>query len=371
MDMDFSLVESLPDYRNNDNILISNNPPDDLWIQDNERRYTNIKATIMYDVRIYVDVPYDADDAFKDSVQQLNDLRPLNPFDHERLSFKKQDEILEIQQEIVFLWLKYCITKCIDRRTSIPNYLQYEESFRIQSYVATICNQYVQQKTHDDDEIFFQFKQRIQKIEFNGFYDKETCINIVNGYIGHSRKLFIPSVVNDICLLYFSYVNIMYAFCDDNGDVNKNAKGCMTLFHSNNLNDFIKMLVKHVIKDKYGFSMDMANIRLWMKNNKTETYCEWLLFDSKNYQMSLWRLLKKNNIELSSNMCFMIDIKNGNTNEWSKMVVDSNYYPDFKYPSQLKDLLDMGGLELDIAKRRLIKHRGNLSQILQDIYITQ
>eukprot|EP01084_Bolivina_argentea_P109113 195025_1 len=245
---------------NCDETLIINNRPDVSWIKDHERQYKINKSSIKYDMRIYVDVPYDAGDEFRDHIRRLNQLRPLNQFDRS-VSVKRKEEIPELQEECVFLWLKYYINTCIERRTSIPNFLKSEQLF--QNYFDTICNQYVHCKVHDDDEMFSQFKQRIRKIALKCFYDKETCINIVNGYIGHSQKLFIPSVVNDMCLLYYSYVNIMYVFCDDNGDVKNNTKGCMTLFHSNNLNDLIKMLVKNVIKDKYVSWTDMSNIRLW------------------------------------------------------------------------------------------------------------
>ncbi len=45
----------------NDRYLIANNSADIIWIESSERKYKTTKSSINYDMRIYIDIPYEAE----------------------------------------------------------------------------------------------------------------------------------------------------------------------------------------------------------------------------------------------------------------------------------------------------------------------
>eukprot|EP01084_Bolivina_argentea_P110050 196569_1 len=114
-----------------DPYLISNNAPDIVCLEASDRKYKVVKSSILYDARIYVYIPFEADDELRICVRKLNELRPLNFLDEEYdASDKRAEEIQQIQEECVFLWIKCWVNKCIYRRTSIAQFLLIEKHFQ-------------------------------------------------------------------------------------------------------------------------------------------------------------------------------------------------------------------------------------------------
>eukprot|EP01084_Bolivina_argentea_P137330 241852_1 len=146
----------------NDRYLIANNSADIIWIESSERKYKTTKSSINYDMRIYIDIPYEADDELRINAKQLNELRPLNSFD--RVSDERRTEMMSLQKKCVFLWIRYWCKKIIERRTSIPSFIKFETYF--QTYFINIMNQYIRCTINAQDDIFEQFTNRLNQIEF-------------------------------------------------------------------------------------------------------------------------------------------------------------------------------------------------------------
>merc|ERR1712228_407386 len=101
-----------------DEYLIANNPPDIVWIDDNEQTYKTTKTSINYDRRMYISVPFEVEERLKSLSKRLTELKPLNQFD--RISDDRKENINNLQKECIFLLIRYFCVKIIERRCSVP-----------------------------------------------------------------------------------------------------------------------------------------------------------------------------------------------------------------------------------------------------------
>ncbi|MCP4054481.1 MAG: hypothetical protein GY739_15770 [Mesoflavibacter sp.] len=64
---DNNIMDSINNENENENEnkidpnLIANNSADIVWIESSERKYKTTKSSINYDMRIYIDIPYEAE----------------------------------------------------------------------------------------------------------------------------------------------------------------------------------------------------------------------------------------------------------------------------------------------------------------------
>merc|ERR1712228_97274 len=146
-----------------DEYLIANNPPDIVWIDDNEQTYKTTKTSINYDRRMYISVPFEVEEKLKSLSKKLTELKPLNQFD--RISDDRKENINNLQKECIFLLIRYFCVKIIERRCSVPSFIKLERLY--QRYFAQICNEYMQARIDSDEQLFDQFIFRLKEIEFS------------------------------------------------------------------------------------------------------------------------------------------------------------------------------------------------------------
>ena len=131
--------------------------------ENNERRYLTTKSSIQYDMRIYIDIPYDAHEELTKLRKNLNDLRPLNSFD--RISDTKRQDIRDIQRKFVLLWIKYYCMKIVHRKTSIPSFIRLEKYYQI--YFGKVLDEYLNTSIHAKQQVFEAFIGRLKDIKFS------------------------------------------------------------------------------------------------------------------------------------------------------------------------------------------------------------
>merc|ERR1712129_618645 len=155
-------VDLQPIEEEKNEYLIANNPLDSAWIEQNETSYKNTKSSINYDCRMYISLPFDAQDILKSNAKKLTELKPLNQFD--RLSEERKQRISELQRECTFLLIRHFCVKVIERRNSIPSFIKLERLY--QRFFAAICSDYLETRIDCDDETFETFIFRLREIEF-------------------------------------------------------------------------------------------------------------------------------------------------------------------------------------------------------------
>eukprot|EP01084_Bolivina_argentea_P203058 346847_1 len=118
--------------------MIRNNPPDYAWIKEYGSIYTNVKST--------------NDSKFQDCI------RPNDPLS--MISIERKEEIQQLQQECLILWLKFWIVICIRKRICIVKFLKNKNEELFEKHFSRICNQYEKCKINDEEKIFLKFKQK-------------------------------------------------------------------------------------------------------------------------------------------------------------------------------------------------------------------
>ena len=144
--------------------LVGNNAPDVGWITDSERKFKQTKGSINYTMRIYVDVPYDADELLRKAVRKLNEMRPLNQKDLQLHSDQEKKDIKIAKTNLLFLWVRYWCLKCIDRKTNVPSFVTTEPIYKI--FFQNIMNEYYRIHSEEDPPIFEKFKVRLNSVAF-------------------------------------------------------------------------------------------------------------------------------------------------------------------------------------------------------------
>merc|ERR1712228_29563 len=142
-----------------DDFLISNNPPDTVWIDDNEATYKNTKTSINYDVRVFISLPFEVEDSLKSKTKQLSELKPFDESD--RISNDRKEQIRNLQKECLFLLIRYFCVKIIERRCSVPSFIKFERLYQI--YFAAICDEYMNSRLDAYDDMFDQFIFRLKE----------------------------------------------------------------------------------------------------------------------------------------------------------------------------------------------------------------
>ena len=92
----------------------------------------------------------------------MNELRPLNSFD--RMGEERKREMLAMQRQCLFLWLRYYCIKVVQKRVAIPSFIRYEEFY--QRFFASIMIEYMKETVHGDGERFRQFIHQLNAVEF-------------------------------------------------------------------------------------------------------------------------------------------------------------------------------------------------------------
>eukprot|EP01084_Bolivina_argentea_P203059 346848_1 len=141
--------------------MIRNNPPDYAWIKEYGSIYTNVKSTIESNIKMHVDLPWYVtvnDSKFQDCIRKLNDVRPNDPLS--MISIERKEEIQQLQQECLILWLKFWIVICIRKRICIVKFLKNKNEELFEKHFSRICNQYEKCKINDEEKIFLKFKQK-------------------------------------------------------------------------------------------------------------------------------------------------------------------------------------------------------------------
>ena len=136
------------------------------WFQDNYRKFMATKSSILYNMRLYIDVPFNAHQEFRDVTRTLNNTRPLNSF--ESISSKRAEGIYNLQRKCVFLWIRYWCLECVKRAKEtriIELPFTRNEPF-YQLYFAQIMEIFIDTKDFDDESLFRNYETMIEQVEF-------------------------------------------------------------------------------------------------------------------------------------------------------------------------------------------------------------
>ena len=136
------------------------------WFDDNYRRFHTTVGSIMYNMRVYIDYPNDADDELKQSVRDLNNARPLVPW--ERVNAQRFAQIELEQKKCLFYVFRYYCLKSIQRAKDeeiiqLP-FLKTEPIYQL--YFAKIMEVFLNTTQFDDESLFDNFMDGIKQIPF-------------------------------------------------------------------------------------------------------------------------------------------------------------------------------------------------------------
>eukprot|EP01084_Bolivina_argentea_P138668 244084_1 len=146
--------------RKHDKITIEN--------EENERKFKIARRSILYDMRIYIDVPYEADDDLRTNCRELNQQRPLNQFD--RISDGRRQEIHRLQNLCVFYWIRYWCVKFIDNKQNVPLFIKYDILY--QMYFERLMNEYIYDIKVNNSIQLDSLKKNILKVQCIEFSPK-------------------------------------------------------------------------------------------------------------------------------------------------------------------------------------------------------